>query len=180
MAVFSDHERAFDEGHLELLRVLASEASIAIENARLFYNERTKAPHLALLNNISRNAIATLNPDEMLAKIAEQLEIGLTYDHIGIALLDYSTREVVVQAEAGKRRNALGRRIPLGVGLLGHVARSGKMATFPWLNPGDSAFRPSLEDSLAAIVLLFFYADNLHAPCTSDSSGPSASTDEEV
>ena len=28
MAVFSDHEHAFDEGHLELLRVLASEASI--------------------------------------------------------------------------------------------------------------------------------------------------------
>ena len=59
MAVFSDHEHAFDEGHLELLRVLASEASIAIENARLFNEERTKARHLALLNTISRNAIAT-------------------------------------------------------------------------------------------------------------------------
>src|SRR2546429_2554683 len=79
--IWEELRRLFDEGHLELLRVLASEASIAIENARLFYNERTKARHLALLNNISRNAIATLNPDEMLAKIAEQLEIGLTYDH---------------------------------------------------------------------------------------------------
>jgi len=78
MAVYSDHERAFDEGHLELLRVLASEASIAIENARLFSEERTKARHLSLLNTISRNAIATLNPDEMLAKITEQLEAGLT------------------------------------------------------------------------------------------------------
>src|SRR5262249_13189784 len=43
IAVFSDNERAFDESHLELLRVLASEASIAIENARLFHEERTKA-----------------------------------------------------------------------------------------------------------------------------------------
>ena len=107
MAVFSDNERTFDEGHLELLRVLASEASIAIENARLFHEERTKARHLSLLNIISRNAIATLNPDEMLAKIAEQLEDGLTYDHIGIGVLDYSTREIVVQAEAGKRRGSL-------------------------------------------------------------------------
>ena len=56
------------------MRVLASEASIAIENARLFHEERTKARHLSLLNTISRNAIATLNPDEMLAKITEQLE----------------------------------------------------------------------------------------------------------
>ncbi len=60
MAVFSDQEHVFDEGHLELLRVLASEASIAIENARLFQEERTKARHLSLLNTISRNAIATL------------------------------------------------------------------------------------------------------------------------
>ena len=106
MCIFSDHERAFDEGHLELLRVLASEASIAIENARLFQEERTKARHLNLLNLISRDAIATLNPDEILAKIAEQLENGLTYDHIGIAILDYTTRELDIQAESGKRRGA--------------------------------------------------------------------------
>src|SRR6202022_2604720 len=121
MAVFSDQEHVFDEGHLELLRVLASEASIAIENARLFHEERTKARHLSLLNTISRNAIATLNPDEMLSKITEQLEAGLTYDHIGIGQLDYATREIVIQAEAGKRRGALGQRIPRGPGLLGPV-----------------------------------------------------------
>ena len=74
--------------------MLASEASIAIENARLFNEERTKARHLALLNTISKNAIATLNPDEMLAKITEQLEEGLTHDHVGIGVLDYSTREL--------------------------------------------------------------------------------------
>ncbi len=66
LCIYSDHDRAYDEGHLELLRVLASEASIAIENARLFQNERTKARHLSLLNLISRDAIATLNPDEVL------------------------------------------------------------------------------------------------------------------
>ena len=130
MAVFSDQEHVFDEGHLELLRVLASEASIAIENARLFQEERTKARHLSLLNTISRNAIATLNPDEMLAKITEQLESGLTYDHIGIGVLDYSTRELVIQAEAGSAPGALGQRIPLGTGLIGHVARNGQMAAY--------------------------------------------------
>ena len=118
------------KGHLELMRVLASEASIAIENARLFHEERTKARHLTLLNTISRNAIATLNPDEMLAKITEQLESGLTHDHIGIGVLDYSTRELVIQAEAGARRGALGQRIPLGAGLVGHVARNGQMAAY--------------------------------------------------
>ena len=180
MAVFSDHEGAFDEGHLELLRVLASEASIAIENARLFNEERTKARHLSLLNTISRNAIATLNPDEMLAKIAEQLETGLTYDHIGIGVLNYATREIVIQAEAGKRRGTLGHRIPLGAGLIGHVARNGHMAVYRSASPTDSAWLPLLPDTIAAIALPVFYADQLHGILYVESSAPADFSEEEV
>jgi diguanylate cyclase (GGDEF)-like protein/putative nucleotidyltransferase with HDIG domain len=180
MAVFSEHERTFDEGHLELLRVLASEASIAIENARLFHEERTKARHLTLLNTISRNAIATLNPDEMLAKITEQLEDGLTYDHIGIGVLDYATREIVIQAEAGKRRGTLGRRIPLGAGLIGQVARNGHMAAYRAASPADSALKPLLPDSVAAIALPVFYAEQLHGILCIESSVPADFSEEEV
>ncbi|HLZ11255.1 MAG TPA: diguanylate cyclase [Candidatus Acidoferrum sp.] len=180
MAVFSDQERTFDEGHLELLRVLASEASIAMENARLFQEERTKARHLSLLNTISRNAIATLNPDEMLAKITEQLEAGLTYDHIGIATLDYSTREIVIQAEAGTRRGALGQRIPLGAGLLGQVARTGNMASYSAAVQSESTLKPLLADSVAAIGLPVFYAEQLHGVLYVESSEPVDFTEEEI
>src|SRR5712664_3985182 len=180
MAVFSNHERTFDEGHLELLRVLASEASIAIENARLFQEERTKARHLSLLNTISRNAIATLNPDEMLAKITEQLESGLTYDHIGIGQLEYSTREIVIQAEAGKRRGALGQRIPLGTGLIGQVARNGQLAAYNANIPADAGFKPLLPDTLAAIALPIFYAEQLHGILYVESSQPADFSEEEV
>src|SRR6202521_487889 len=180
MAVFSDQERVFDEGHLELLRVLASEASIAIENARLFHEERTKARHLALLNTISRNAIATLNPDEMLAKIAEQLEDGLSYDHIGIGVLDYATREIIVQAEAGKRRGALGQRIPLGAGLVGQVARNGHMGIARSAAASDNASKPILPESVAAIALPVFYAEQLHGILYAESSQPADFSEEEV
>ena len=180
MAVFSDQERLFDEGHLELLRVLASEASIAIENARLFHEERTKARHLSLLNTISRNAIATLNPDEMLAKITEQLEAGLTYDHIGIALLEYATREVVIQAEAGRRRGALGQRIPLGTGLVGHVARNGNVAVYRSMAASDASLKPLLEGSVAAIALPIFYAEQLHAVLYVESAEPVEFSEEEI
>jgi diguanylate cyclase (GGDEF)-like protein/putative nucleotidyltransferase with HDIG domain len=180
MAVFSDNERTFDEGHLELMRVLASEASIAIENARLFHEERTKARHLSLLNTISRNAIATLNPDEMLAKITEQLESGLTYDHIGIGLLDYATREIVIQAEAGQRRGALGQRVPLGGGLVGHVARNGHMGVYRATSHSDQALKPMLADSVAAIALPVFYAEQLHGILYIESSAPVEFSEEEI
>jgi diguanylate cyclase (GGDEF)-like protein len=162
LCIFSDNERAYDEGHLELMRVLASEASIAIENARLFQEERTKARHLSLLNLISRDAIATLNPDEILAKIAGQLEHGLSYDHIGIAILDYTTRELVVSAESGKRRGALGRRIPLDTGLIGQVARTGKPGTYRSSGNSQNSSQPVLSDTCTAMALPIFYGDHLH------------------
>jgi len=162
LCIFSDNERAFDEGHLELMRVLASEASIAIENARLFQEQRTKARHLSLLNLISRDAIATLNPDEVLSKIAEQLENGLSYDYIAIAQLEYTTRELTIAAEGGKKRGQIGRRLPLDMGLIGQVARTGKPGTFRATGNTQSNAKPLLPESQAAMALPIFYGDHLH------------------
>src|SRR5258706_7636693 len=180
MAVYSDHERVFEEALWNRLRVLAAEQIMALKQPRLFNEERTKARHLSLLNTISRNAIATLNPDEMLAKITEQLEAGLTYDHIGIGVLDYATREVVIQAEAGARRGTLGQRISLGAGLIGHVARNGHLAVYRPASPADEAMRPLLPDSVAAIALPVFYAEQLHGILYIESSVPVEFSEEEV
>ena len=127
MVAHSAEDRVFDIDHLEMMRVLASEAAIAIENARLFREERLKSRRLTLLNRVSRDIITTLNPDEMLSKIAGELKEGLTYDHIGIGTLDYGTREIVIQAEAGRRGGALGRRLPFDGTLVGQVARTGQI-----------------------------------------------------
>jgi diguanylate cyclase (GGDEF)-like protein/putative nucleotidyltransferase with HDIG domain len=180
MAVLSRDERAFDEGHLELMRVLASEATIALENARLFRGEQRKSRHLSLLNNISRNTIATLNPDEMLARIAGELETGLTYDHISIGLLDYVTKEVVIQAQAGKRRDVEGRRIPFGEGLVGRVARSGEIAVVRNFATDTSAGAPLLEGSASAVVLPIVYGDQLHGVLCVETSGLCDFTVEEL
>ena len=107
MAVHSAKERLFDEGHVEFLRVLASEAGIAMENARLFAEEQKKSRQLTLINNVSSHAITTLDPDEMLAKIAAEMEKHLSYDHIGIAILDYSTKELVVRRPRSRRSDAM-------------------------------------------------------------------------
>ena len=180
IAAHSLQERMFDEGHLELMRVLASEAGIAIENARLFREERAKSRHLTLLNNISRHAITTLNPDDMLAKIAEELEKGLTYDRIGIGLLDYSTKEVVIQAEAGRRRGALGHRIALGEGLVGRVARSGKKIVVRDFAAPDAVAEPLLKDSASSAALPIVYAEQLHGVLYVETSEPCDFSEEEL
>ena len=161
MVLQSPQERSLDYGHLEMMRVLASEAVIALENARLFREERAKSRRLTLFNNISRNIITTLNPDEMLAKIAEELEQGLDYSHIGIGLLDYSAKEIVIQAEAGKRKGAVGRRLGLDGNVVGRVARTGQMAVVSY-DAERSTGEPVIEGSDSAIALPIVYADQLY------------------
>jgi diguanylate cyclase (GGDEF)-like protein len=178
MGVSSPEERAFDEAHLELMRVLASQAGIAIENARLFAEEQKKSRHLNLINNISRHAITTLNPDELLNEIVQQMEASLPYCHIGIAMLDYASKEVVVQAEAGRRREALGRRMMLGQGLLGQVARSGQMTIVRGAGSGNVA--PVLSGSKSSIALPINYADQLLGVLYVESAEIQEFSDEEI
>src|ERR1700733_4935859 len=178
MAVHRSQERAFDEGHVELLRVLASEAAVAIENARLFSAEQKKSKQLTLINNVSSHAITTLNPEEMLAKIAAEIENALTYDHIGIAILDYSSKELEIQAEAGARRDALGRRILLGEGLVGQVARSGQIAAVTTVSAESPS--PVLPGTVSTIALPVTYAESLLGVLYVESSKPCEFPDEEI
>ena len=170
MAVHSAKERAFDEGHVEFLRVLASEASIAMENARLFAEEQKKSRHLAMINSVSSHAITTLDPGEMLAKITAEMEKHLAYDHIGIAVLDYSAKELVIEAEAGARREAVGRRIVLGEGLIGQVARSGQISIVR--EATASAPRLVLPGSAAGVALPVTYGEQFLGVLYVESSEP--------
>jgi len=178
MAAYSMKARVFDEGHVELLRLLASEASIAIENARLFAEEQKKSRQLQLINNISGHAINTLDPTEMLSKIVEEMERHLGYDHIGIALLDYSSKELVVHAEAGARREALGRRVLLDEALIGQVARSGQMGMVR--NLDASSPRLVLPGSVASLALPITYADQFLGVLYVESSEPREFPEQEV
>jgi diguanylate cyclase (GGDEF)-like protein/putative nucleotidyltransferase with HDIG domain len=108
----------------------------------------------------------------MLSRIAAELEAGLTYDHIGIGVLDYATKEVVIQAEAGKRRSALGRRVSLDEGLVGRVARTGQMTVVRSFSSDHSASFPMLQDSGAAVVLPIVYGDQLHGVLYVECSAP--------
>jgi diguanylate cyclase (GGDEF)-like protein/putative nucleotidyltransferase with HDIG domain len=179
MAMRGLQEHLFDEGHLKILRVLANQASIALENARLLREEQTRARHLALLNNISRNAIAMLHPDEMLARIAEQLEHGLVFDHMGIGLLDHTTKEVMIHAEAGRRRGALGRRLKLGGSLVGRVARTGQM-TLLRDAAVDADAKLVLEDSASAVALPIIFAEHIHGVLYVETAEPKEFSEEEL
>jgi GAF domain-containing protein len=83
-----EREGALDERCLHLLQILAGEAAVAIENARLFQREQRRARHLALLNEVGRKAAAVLDPQELLTNICRQLRTAFGYDLACVQTLD--------------------------------------------------------------------------------------------
>ena len=128
MAVQSyDRENAYDEDHLEVLRIVAAQAAVALENARLFAGEQERLRHLTFLHNITRIAISTMNAGEVMSQIVREIHSSFGYDHIGIGLLDYETKMVEWRAAAGVApERVLGHKISLETGLLSRVTRGGE------------------------------------------------------
>ena len=137
-ALNTEREYAFEQRDLEVMQTAAGQVSVAVENARLFAEEQRRSRQLAFLNNISKTAISSGDSEQMLADIVAEIQKNFSFDHIGIGILDYATKEIEIKAEAGITAQALGKRIALGAGIVGRVARTGES------RPGaDQRARPS-------------------------------------
>lgn len=107
-----------------LLKVLAGEVAVAIENARLFQQEQKRAGHLALLNELTRKATAVLDPQELLEHICGELHKSFNFEFVRVETLDREKGELVVAAEVGYGPNIAGRRTKFGQGFAGIAAET--------------------------------------------------------
>ena len=179
MAVMNfEREYVYGERDLNILRTVAGQLAVARENARLFEQEQRRSRYLAFLNNISKTAISSQNAEEMLAEIVSEIQKNFNFDHIGIGILDYATKAIEIKAEAGATSNTLGRRIPLGVGILGRVARTGETALVQ--NTGESNLLGILPESLSVLCVPISYSETLLGVLNIESKRDHAFAQEEV
>ena len=154
-----EREFAYEQRDLELLRTVAGQVAVAVENARLFADQQERARHLAFLNSVSKTAISSEDAQQMLAEIVAEIQKNFQFDHIGIGILDYATKDIEIKAEAGTTAKALGKRIPLGVGIVGRVARSNEMALVQ--NTDDGRLLGILRESRSVLCLPITYGDSM-------------------
>ena len=159
VALNLERERVFEPRDLDVLVTAAGQVSVAVENARLFAEEQRRSRQLAFLNNISRAAISSEDPMQMLGQIAREIQRNFRFDHIGIGLLDYGTKEIEIKAEAGEAAHAAGKRIALGAGIIGRVARTGERALVP--SAGDHKLGGILPDARAVLCIPITYGESL-------------------
>jgi diguanylate cyclase (GGDEF)-like protein len=158
-ALSTEQEYQFQPRDLEVMRTAAGQLGVAVENARLFAEEQRRARHLAFLNNISKTAISSEDAEQMMADIVRAIQKNFRYDHIGIGIMDYATKDIEIKAEAGTTSLALGRRIPVGMGILGRVARTGERALVQ--NTGEGLLHGVLAESRAVLCLPISFGETL-------------------
>jgi diguanylate cyclase (GGDEF)-like protein len=158
-ALSADRESQFQARDLEVMQTAAGQLGVAVENARLFTEEQRRARHLAFLNSISKMAISSEDAAQMMADIVREIQKNFRYDHIGIGIMDYATKDIEIKAGAGTTSQTLGRRIPVGSGVLGKVARTGVSALVQNAGPGQLA--GVLPESRAVLCLPISYGETL-------------------
>ncbi|MCE5314245.1 MAG: SpoIIE family protein phosphatase [Armatimonadota bacterium] len=81
-------DRIFDERDLELLGTVANQMAVAIENARLYARVNRRTKQLDSLLQISRTVTSTLNLDEVLHRVSEEICRVFQLDVCSLLLLD--------------------------------------------------------------------------------------------
>jgi GAF domain-containing protein len=179
MAIMSaEREHVFEQRDLEVMQTVAGQVSVAVENARLFAEEQRRARQFAFLNSISKTAISSEDAEQMLLEIVGHIQKNFRFDHIGIGIFDYVRKDIEIKAEAGVTAKALGMRIPLGIGILGRVARTGESALVQ--TTGEANIQGVLPDSRAVLCIPITYGETLLGVLNVESRQEDAFSPEDV
>ncbi|MFQ5614199.1 MAG: GAF domain-containing protein [Anaerolineae bacterium] len=103
---------AFNSGSLDLLVLLASQAAIAIENARLFESTRASAEQLKAASHILRRLNATPDVTQIFPEIAASLQAITGCERSSLALLNEDRNWFTIVA-LDRPREEVGQGIPL-------------------------------------------------------------------
>lgn len=127
LALNNDKPNSYQPEQEERLTAFAGQAAIAFENARLYEEVNKRVDELTSLNEISQAITSTLDLEETLTIITENITQRLKVDAASVALLSESKGDLWFAAASGKASDFVqGKRLELGQGVIGWVAKHGE------------------------------------------------------
>lgn len=115
----------FTKQHFDLIQAIADQAGIAVLNARLYEESQRRARVMTALADSASEITASLDLDEVLQRILSQISNALRVEVVSLALIDPPGETLTFQASsAGSEANLLGKKIRMGEGLAGWVAKN--------------------------------------------------------
>jgi GAF domain-containing protein len=118
--------RSFSSREIYLAQTLCHQASAAIENARLFQATRRQLQELTILHQVATATTEAKSEDELIESATQLIKHSIYSDNFGIILLADNGQELIIHPSYESAPEVVGMRIPLGQGVTGRVAETGK------------------------------------------------------
>ena len=122
MAVWRTAGEPFSDSELQFLVGLSLQATVAIENARLFAESQRRAAELSTINTVSQQLAGKLDLAALLELVGEQVRSVFKADVAYVALLDQTRGVIDFPYQHGERLKPL----KLGEGLTSKIIESGR------------------------------------------------------
>jgi diguanylate cyclase (GGDEF)-like protein len=116
----------FDNETTDLLTLFSTQASMALQNARLYSLERQRASQLEAINAIAQQTTAVLDLKELLSKVCLLIQHAFPVSHVSVLLKE--EEDLVLRAHYGDLTLCVQEsgRLPAGAGLWGKALGTGK------------------------------------------------------
>lgn len=122
----------FNDDNVPLVKAIAEQAAVAVENARLLGESRRQIENMRKLVEAAQVLSSTLDPDKVLHLLLTQTLDLLRLEAASIALTDVERQEIVFRVATGAAATKLvGLRLKLGQGIAGWVAQHGEAVIAP-------------------------------------------------
>jgi PAS domain S-box-containing protein len=157
-AVHADPGRAFGGEDLRRLNLFAPQAAVAIEKARLFTAEHRRAEEQQALLDTMTDLAGQLELSSVLQAVLRRAASLLNVTGGELAIFDESRNDLVIVASHNMGTDAVGTRMGLGEGAMGHVARSHEPLIIPsyqrWLGRSEQYTQNTVQTVIAAPLLI--------------------------
>ncbi len=156
--LLSDRVDSFTGTDEMVMRQFGAHVAVAIENARLFEDERRYADTLETLAEIGREFASILNLDELLTRIANLTRRVIDYRTFGILLINEETNELEMKVAVRFGEQATVPRIKVGLGLTGYAALHRQPVLVPDVSK-DPRYINLVEDIRSELVIPLLLKD---------------------
>ena len=140
--VLNKRKGIFTKADEELLEAFASQAGIAVRNARLNEEILKRMQTSEILLNVMRAVSSELEIDQLLQKIVSKTSEAVQADRCTLFLVDRQSGELWSKVAQGDNMKEI--RVPKGMGIAGHVATTGETVNIPDAYK-DSRFNPEVD-----------------------------------
>lgn len=145
--VQSDQLDDFNETDMLVLRALASNIAMAVEDARLYHTLRRRASQLEMLYQVSSAITSILDQETLLNEVVELIQQRFGYPYVHLFTVHTGRRKVFYEAGSGPRSRALREQnfaydLDDPEGIIPWVARHGEAVLANDVNQ-EPRYRPS-------------------------------------